>query len=201
MPSTGPSHYKRMMKNYLIDRRYQLGWVARVALVVTIIVAIMGYFLYDTLSESIEMMAIQAMEAAALTEDAQAAIISHGQKDKFITGVVLAATLIGLVVVLSVLTIVVTHKVAGPVYKLKRLLGSVDGTHLQLWEKLRKGDELHDVFEEFAAMLRRLREARHLDIQRLESIIASLEQRGVTGEAIESLRKMGDDYRDSIRME
>jgi len=190
-----------MMKNYLIDRRYQLGWVARVALVVTIIVAIMGYFLYDTLSESIEMMAIQAMEAAALTEDAQAAIISHGQKDKFITGVVLAATLIGLVVVLSVLTIVVTHKVAGPVYKLKRLLGSVDGTHLQLWEKLRKGDELHDVFEEFAAMLRRLREARHLDIQRLESIIASLEQRGVTGEAIESLRKMGDDYRDSIRME
>ena len=54
--------------------------------------------------------------------------------------------LFALVVVLSLLTIVATHKIAGPAYKMKKLFGEVEGRQLQLRAKLRKGDELDDIF-------------------------------------------------------
>jgi nitrogen fixation/metabolism regulation signal transduction histidine kinase len=59
--------------------------------------------------------------------------------------------LLGLVAVLSLLVIgigllgiVFTHKVAGPIFKMKRLLRQVGGGKLVIRERLRKGDELQD---------------------------------------------------------
>jgi nitrogen fixation/metabolism regulation signal transduction histidine kinase len=73
----------------------------------------------------------------------------------------------GLVIVLSLLVlcvglagIVFTHKVAGPIYKMKRLLREVGQGKLIVREKLRRGDELHDFFETFEKMVNDLRPAR-----------------------------------------
>lgn len=192
---------KRQIRNFLIDRKFQLAWVFRVAISVSVIVSVMGYYLYGTLVESIELTNAQVLSTASMTEQAQRAIVEKGAKDKFYTGVVLAGSLAGLVLLLSLLTIVVTHKVAGPAYKMKRLFANVDNDHLQLFEQLRRGDELHDVFKEFSDMLRRLRESRHLDVENMERILTELQQAGISDEHSQRLNQMIHKYRISIEMQ
>jgi hypothetical protein len=58
--------------------------------------------------------------------------------------VILVAALSVLVLALGAAGIVVTHKVAGPIFKMKRLIVHVGQGHLNQLEKLRNGDELTD---------------------------------------------------------
>ncbi len=199
VPGANPKP-KRYIKNYIIDSSFQLGWVFRVALVTTLILGVMGYFLYSTLSESTELMVGEALMAEGMSEEAQTAFIEQGEADKMKTILLLAGCLVGLVVMHAVMTIVATHKIAGPAYKMKRLLGDIDGEHLQLWAKLRKGDELVDVFQEFDDMVRRLREARHTDIDELDAISEMIGQ-GDKDAAASRLAEMITRYRDSVHMD
>lgn len=192
---------KRQIRNFLIDRKFQLAWVFRVAVSVTIIVSVMGYFLFGTLVESIELTNAQVLSTASMTEQAQQAIVEKGTMDKRNTAIVLGSSLAALVLLLSLLTIVVTHKVAGPAYKMKRLLARVDGDHLQLFENLRKGDELHEVFKEFGDMLRRLRESRHLDVAQLETVIQNLQTADAATKDVNALKDIVERYNRSVSMQ
>src|SRR4051812_23666453 len=87
-----------------------------------------------------------------------------------------------LIIVLSLLVvgigvggIVVTHRVAGPIYKMKRLLGYVGEGHLSVREKLRKGDELQHFFDAFESMVNSLRKRQEFEIGRLDQAIKALE--------------------------
>jgi hypothetical protein len=190
---------KRRIRNFLIDRRFQLGWVARVAVVTALILGAMGYFLFGTLSESVDMMVTQSLAIEGLAPSAQQEFIVRGDHDKWSAIGVLASGLLGILVLLSLMTIVATHKIAGPAYKMKKLLAEIDGDHLQLWAKLRKGDELHDMFEQLEAMLRRLREARHQEVAELEAAAAALRSAGAP-DAIASLERISARFRKSVEM-
>jgi hypothetical protein len=54
-----------------------------------------------------------------------------------------------LVLVIGLAGVVVTHKIAGPVFKMKRLLGELAKCHFRVVARLRKGDELQDFFDAF----------------------------------------------------
>ncbi len=191
---------KRHIRNFLIDKNFQMGWVLRVTVVTAVMGGIMGYFLYGTLAESTELMVMQAMAQEGMSPAAQEAFIKQAGSDKTRTLLTLGGGLLGLVMLLGLMTIVATHKIAGPAYKIRRLLSSIDGDHLQLWAKLRKGDELHEVFQEFDDMVQRLREARHQDVKELESIHAELLAGKASPETMERLDKLLDDYRNSVKM-
>ncbi len=200
-PSSGsPPLFKRRLRNFLLDPRFQLGWVARVAFTTALILGVMGTFLFRTLHESTEMMIAQTLAVEGLTPDAQQRIIEKGQHDELMTAVALASGLVVLLVLLSVMTIIATHKIAGPAVKMKKLLLSIDGDHLQLWAKLRKGDELLETFREFEEMLRRLRESRHGDVEELEAIAAALRDAGPAGDSAARLAKIAERYRESVEM-
>jgi len=188
----------RKARNFLIEPEFQLKWVARVALVVSLITLIMGSFLYITLSETIEVVTAQTLGVNSLTADAQQLIIDKGIHDKTVTIILLVTSLLLLVTLLSLLTIVVTHKVAGPVYKIKRLLGSIDDKHLQLFERLRKGDELHDIYEEFNKMLIRLRDARKIDIDTINQIMNQIKLADTPKETLDSLQEIIHRYEKSV---
>jgi len=177
MEATNQAQIKRKMRNFLIDPSFQLSWVFKVAVVTTVVVGIMGYFLYGKLAESTDLIVGQALAAEGLTPDAQQAIIEQAPHDKMVALIVLGAGLFGIVLILSLMTIVATHKIAGPAYKIRKLFLEIDGDHLQLWAKLRKGDQLHDMFTAFDAMLRRLRESRRRDMELFELMLEA------TGEA------------------
>jgi nitrogen fixation/metabolism regulation signal transduction histidine kinase len=80
-----------------------------------------------------------------------------------------------LVVLIGFGGIVVTHRVAGPIYKMKMNLKAVADGHLRIPTPLRKGDELVEFFEAYRKMVIALRGRQEDEILRLEKAIVSLE--------------------------
>jgi len=95
-------------------------------------------------------------------------------------------TLVGalslLVVLIGFAGIFVTHKVAGPIYKMKRQINDVGEGRLKIPGKLRKGDELVEFFETFETMVVNLRQRQEVEIEKLERAITTLEPKAEPGE-------------------
>ncbi len=108
-------------------------------------------------------------QAAALKQ--QSANLAQRQTTMITT---LTAVLIVLVFGIGLAGIVVTHKVAGPIFKMKRQIRELGEGHLKLPGKLRKGDELVEFFEAFDQMVRSLRARQQKEIDQLDQAIARL---------------------------
>jgi nitrogen fixation/metabolism regulation signal transduction histidine kinase len=110
---------------------------------------------------------------------------------------VLISVLSLLVVGIGVAGIIVTHRVAGPIHKMKRLLGYVGDGHLMLTEKLRKGDELQHFFDAFEKMVNNLRKRQQNEIDMLDRAIAGLEGT-VADEQLTQLRALRREMQDAL---
>jgi hypothetical protein len=111
--------------------------------------------------------------------------------------VVLISLLSLLVVGIGVAGIIVTHRIAGPIYKMKRLLSYVGDGHLMLTEKLRKGDELQHFFDTFEKMVNSLRRRQQDEIVMLDGAIAGLEG-SVSEEQLQQLRALRRHMQDAL---
>jgi nitrogen fixation/metabolism regulation signal transduction histidine kinase len=114
----------------------------------------------------------EKLEADALALQRRSQDLRSQQTRMF---VVLMSVLSLMVLGIGVAGIIVTHRVAGPIYKMKRLLGYVGDGHLCLTEKLRKGDELQHFFDSFEKMVNSLRRRQELEIEKLDQAIIGLE--------------------------
>jgi nitrogen fixation/metabolism regulation signal transduction histidine kinase len=110
---------------------------------------------------------------------------------------VLVGGLALMVVAIGLLGIYFTHKVAGPVFKMKKLLKRVGEGHLQLDGRLRKGDELVDFFDSFTQMVSGLRELEENQLAEVESAIQALDQGGVA-EAASALGRLRDSMKSAL---
>ena len=126
-------------------------------------------------------------DAEALT--AQAQYLAAQQRAVFY---LVAGALALLVFVIGLAGILVTHKIAGPIYKMKRLLKRVTDGHFQKEGGLRKGDELQHFFDAFIAMVESLRQRELNTIRRLDQTIAALEPH-VEAQQLTSLRELRKD--------
>ena len=91
--------------------------------------------------------------------------------------IVLVLVLSLLVIGIGLAGIVVTHRVAGPVYRMKKLLGYVGDGHLLLREKLRRSDELQHFYDAFEAMVESLRRSQQVEIAELDRALLGLEDK------------------------
>jgi nitrogen fixation/metabolism regulation signal transduction histidine kinase len=99
----------------------------------------------------------------------------------------LVATGIALVGLLTGMGIVITHRIVGPVHKMKRLLRRVSTGRLAIEERLRRGDELEDLFDTFLQMTYSLRA---IQAARLKTLDATLKRAEATGAAVEVIDGM-----------
>ena len=102
----------------------------------------------------------------------------------------LASMLLGLVIVLGLAGIVITHKVAGPIFKMKRLIREVGEGKLVVPGRLRKGDELQEFFEVFATMVENLRVRQEREIELLDAAIAQAKSSGEGGAVLAKLESL-----------
>ncbi len=109
----------------------------------------------------------------------------------------LVVVLLVLVLAIGAAGIVVTHKVAGPIFKMKRQLGDVAEGSLRLPAGLRKGDELVEFHEAFREMVVHLREDRERQIAVLDAALAELPE-GTGGPRLEGLRELRADLERSL---
>lgn len=86
----------------------------------------------------------------------------------------LIAVLSVLVVALWLAGIVITHKVAGPVYKMKRQIRDLQKGNFKVPSPLRKGDELKSFFDAFNDMVESLRARQRDEIERIDATIEAL---------------------------
>lgn len=61
------------------------------------------------------------------------------------------------ILVMSTLSIFITHKIAGPVYRFKKVLAEISGGNLDISIKLREKDDLKDLADEFNLVINELR--------------------------------------------
>jgi hypothetical protein len=101
----------------------------------------------------------------------QASVLASQQRNMLFT---LCGALTLLVVLIGVAGIVVTHRVAGPIFKMKMNLKAVADGRLRVPSPLRKGDELVEFFETYRSMVIALRERQEAEITKLDGAIASL---------------------------
>ncbi len=106
--------------------------------------------------------------------------------------------LLGLLTVgVGVAGILVTHKVAGPIFKMKRQLADVGAGSLRMPSKLRKGDELVEFFETFESMVASLRQRQEREIASLDAVIAQLGD-SAPPEALAAVKRLREEMRAAL---
>lgn len=212
--SSGP--HQRKLKNYLLDRRFQVKYANLFAGIALLVSAALAYPLWtassemiDQSRESVELGKVVLAESRKVSQVVQMNIVESYKDDPILRktfeadakkkeetlnrqqasleaqaqdlarqsrdfGILLISVLIVLVAALWFAGIWITHKVAGPVYKMKRQLKAVEAGNLEIPSSLRKGDELKDFFDAFRHMVRAMRDRQHTEIAQLEEAIQRL---------------------------
>jgi nitrogen fixation/metabolism regulation signal transduction histidine kinase len=125
--------------------------------------------------------------------DKQAALIRSQTRMiwSLVVGLALMVALIGL------FGIYFTHRVAGPIFKMTKLLRQVGAGDLAVEARLRKGDELQDFFGAFAHMVQGLRKFESEQLEELDAAERALSA-GRTDDAVASLGRAREVLRRSL---
>jgi nitrogen fixation/metabolism regulation signal transduction histidine kinase len=109
----------------------------------------------------------------------------------------LVAALAVMVVLIGLLGIYFTHKVAGPVFKMTRLLAQVGSGNLRVEARLRRGDELKAFFDTFTQMVSGLRDFERRQLADVEAAVSALE-RGNKQDAADAIQRVEKAIRAAI---
>jgi nitrogen fixation/metabolism regulation signal transduction histidine kinase len=105
--------------------------------------------------------------------------------------VAFVATLAGFLLVITLTTIILTHRVAGPLMRIRRMVKDVaSGTIRPPAYGLRGSDELKDIFDATRGMLHTLRKQTEDDALVLSHALERAQQEGLKGEWLEDLRTL-----------
>jgi nitrogen fixation/metabolism regulation signal transduction histidine kinase len=118
------------------------------------------------------------------------------QQQKMMAALVGALAL--LVVLIGAFGIWFTHKIAGPIYKMKILLRQVGDGKLVFHGKLRKGDELQDFFEAFSSMVDKLRERQAKEVGQLDVALKMASAAGASQESLSKVQLVRDEMKRAI---
>lgn len=95
-----------------------------------------------------------------------------------------------LVLVLAIMGVFITHRIVGPVFRIKRLLRQVGTARFSVKQRLRKGDELEDLFETFVQMVHSLEALQKGHRRTVRATIEKAEQANVPPDVIAGLRAL-----------
>lgn len=105
--------------------------------------------------------------------------------------ITLLLAFVALIVLGVVGTIILTHRIVGPVFRLKRMVKDVGEGNLEPPPYgLRPGDEFKDLFELFASMVATLRSDQERLAARAHEAVTALERSGGSPEALEAVRAL-----------
>jgi hypothetical protein len=193
--SGGPARtpYKRKLSNFLLDKKLQLRYVLFVTVLSALIAASLGYLIYHqrhSASASIE------SDLAALTQnDSSLAEFQNQVADDMAAGdralvYKMIGVGLGLVVILSAYLVIMTHKVAGPLFKISMYFDRMAEGRLGNVTALRRGDMLQDFYGNFREMHESVRTRLQSDLITMESAAAMLRTKlGDNNAALEAMDK------------
>jgi methyl-accepting chemotaxis protein len=183
--------YKRKLSNYLLDKRLQLRYVLFVTILSGIIAGALGYLIYHQSSTASDSIA-RAMDDPLFAEVKQTAIAELHKEDRVLVYKMIGLG-IGLIVILSAYLVIMTHKVAGPLYKVSMYFDRMAEGRLGNVTALRKGDMLQDFFGNFREMHEAVRKRMQTDVITLDGVVSALRSKAGSdpkvAEALDALDK------------
>jgi len=192
--------YKRKVKNYLLDVGLQLRYTATIVIVAIALTVVLGIRIYQATRDTSKVILWTGLVDPATAQELQS---QFAQSDRT---VLLGIIGFGVILVLSIggVGILLTHKVAGPLYKISSFFGRIRDNRLgPAPAKLRKGDELQDFYSSFREMHQAVRGRVEDDVRVLESALTAIEQTsaGRAAEiqaALDELRQLRKRKEDSL---
>lgn len=175
----------------MLDPRFQLKYTGMVVLVTVVVASVLGTFAYRSSKAQTESLTIQmAMMEIDAPLQTNLEEMAAGRDREVLMSIIGGIVLMGLV--LGFTGIIVTHRLVGPAYKLRKLIHEVAAGKLKIMGTLRKGDELQEVFEAFAEMITSLRAAQAKEIAELDAGLADAREAGVAPEQLAAIQGVRD---------
>jgi methyl-accepting chemotaxis protein len=177
-------------RRYLVDRGFQLKYALAMAGAGLVVALVFGLWLHQAHAQATALLAPDA-ETRALVE----------RSDRLLLGAFAAIALL-LAAALGLLGVVITHRVAGPVFVMGHYLRVLADGRFPRMRTLRRSDELKEFFRSFieAVDMMKLREARHTAV--LEDAVRRMREAAATapelGPAIEALAQAAQERRAAL---
>ena len=192
--------YKRKVRNYLLDVGLQLRYTAMIVIVAVFLTAGLGFKMYQATRDVSKVILWTSLVDPSSADELQA---QFSNSDRVVLWGIVG---FGVVLVLSIgaVGILITHKVAGPLYKIATFFGRVRDNRLGAApNSLRKGDELQDFYSAFREMHQALRERTEEDVRVLGNTIQVLEgtpegRAPAVDRALDELRQLRKRKEDSL---
>jgi polyhydroxyalkanoate synthesis regulator phasin len=169
-PAAPRAKHRRRLSNYLLDKKLQLRYVLVVTLLSGVIAGSLGFLIYQqnrAASQSIEedlKVLMQKTSQDGFQEEISSDLESGDRALVYKMGLIG----LGLVLILSMYLVVMTHRVAGPLFKISMYFDRMAVGRLGKVTPLREGDLLQDFFATFKAMHESVRDRAVSDAELME---------------------------------
>jgi hypothetical protein len=183
--------YKRKVRNYLLDAGLQLRYTATIVVVAIFLTAGLGFKMYQATRDVSKVILWTSLVDPASADELQS---QFANSDRVVLWGIVG---FGVVLILSIsaVGILITHKVAGPLYKIATFFGRVRDNRLgPAPANLRKGDELQEFYLAFKDMHSSLRARAEDDVRIIGNVVSVLETTPDTRSP--ALARALDDLRD-----
>lgn len=192
-PTGSHPAYKRRISNYLLDKRLQLRYVVAVTLLSAIICGVLGTLIYRQEEQASAVLEedLKALTAGdASLSEFQVEVARDMESSDRLLVVKMVGAGFGLVLILSAYLLVMTHKVAGPLYKISSYFDRMAKGRFTAVTALRRGDMLQDFFSSFQDMNEAMRARMLSDVEQMERACAAARKAAVSGELAEELTRL-----------
>jgi len=192
--------YKRKVKNYLLDVGLQLRYTAAIVIVAVALTIVLGHRIYRATQDTSKVILWTGLVDPATSQELQS---QFAQSDRTVLFGIIG---FGVILVLSIggVGILLTHKVAGPLYKISSFFGRIRDNRLgPAPAKLRKGDELQDFYSSFREMHQAVRDRVIEDVRVLGDAVSAIESSAegrtpAVQRALDELRQLRKRKEDSL---
>jgi methyl-accepting chemotaxis protein len=140
---------QRRLRNLLINPSYQLKYLFWTSFTGVALLASNAGIFYHYINENYAIL----VELSPMTDEAKAQLF--GELNEIILKLALFS--VGFLAVVGAIGLVFSHKVAGPLYHMKRVFEQVRGGDREARVRLRPKDEFQDVAREFNAMMDKIK--------------------------------------------
>ena len=190
LPPTAPRpKYRRRLSNYLLDKKLQLRYVLVVTLLSGVIAGSLGFLIYQqnrAASQSIEE-DLKVLMQKSSQDSFQEEISSDLESGDRALVYKMALIGLGLVLILSMYLVVMTHRVAGPLFKISMYFDRMTEGKLGKVTPLREGDLLQDFFATFKGMHESVRDRAVADAELMERAAKALRASAAGGKLTSEL--------------
>ena len=186
--AAGAPKYRRKMRNYLLDAGLQVRYTMTIVIVAVFLTAGLGYKMYQATRDISKVIELSGMADPTVASELRG---QFAASDRWVLWGIVGFGIV-LVISISAVGILITHKVAGPLFKIAAFFGRVKDNRLgAVPQTLRKGDELQEFYGAFRDMHQALREKVDDDVRVLGDAVTALESGGPAAQkAVEDLRQL-----------